>query len=930
MWAQLQRRRTLRGIKPGLRISFLAMILVLAALAGISRQNALAQSSPLHPTFPLLDAQGENVLDSGAPVSTMQTCGNCHDTAFIAEHSFHADAGLSQFGAPGSVSGGDEWDVSPGLFGRWDPLTYRYLSPADDALIDLTTAAWIQSIGSRHVGGGPAMVSREGVPLTDLAGDTPTVETAIVDPLTGDLTVWDWQASGVEEMNCFLCHMPDPANDARIEQLEAGEFRWANTATLLNSGIVSRTVDGWTWNPAAFDDSGELSADFVRIQDPSNENCGQCHGVVHDSTDDPLTLNSLDGPGTWSTLTTGQIFSPQRLNESGMNLTDKADLTRVWDVHAARVVNCTDCHFSLNNPIYYQESADTRPDHLLFDARRMDIGEYLLQPLHQFAKGESVQSLVAPELSGSMRRCESCHSIDATHDWLPYKERHMETVSCESCHIPALYAPAVQQIDWTVLTADGAPRRELRGAEGDLSSVTTLIDGYAPILLQRPRVDGAPNLAPHNLISAWFWVYGAPARPVREADLQQVYLDADGYRAQVLAQLDDNGDGLLQDAELSLTDDGDVEFVAGELAALGLENPRITGEIRAYTVSHNVINGEWALKDCQACHSEDSRLAASFELASYVPGGVTPAFVGDDAVGAGSNLYADNDGRLMIRPATSLEGLYVLGHDRVSLVDWIGAGIFVGTILLVMLHGGLRVLAARRAPHGHSALEKVYMYTVYERLWHWLQTATILLLIFTGLIIHKPDIFGVFSFRYAVQVHNILAVILVINAALSVFYHLVSGEIRQYLPRPAGFFSQTIAQATFYVRGIFRGEEHPFEKDVRHKLNPLQQLTYFGILNVLLPLQIVTGILMWSVQRWPEIAGMLGGLPFLAPFHTLIAWLFATFIVLHVYLTTTGPTPMAGIKAMIFGWDDVEVHAHAAAGSAVTAAHSTTQSEARS
>ena len=117
----------------------------------------------------------------------------------------------------------------------------------------------------------------------------------------------------------------------------------------------------------------------------------------------------------------------------------------------------------------------------------------------------------------------------------------------------------------------------------------------------------------------------------------------------------------------------------------------------------------------------------------------------------------------------------------------------------------------------------------------------------------------------------------------------------------------------FYVRGIFRNEPHPFEKVPERKLNPLQQVTYFGILNVLLPLQILTGILMWGAQRWPEIAARLGGLPFLAPFHTLIAWLFATFIVMHVYLTTTGHTPLAGIKSMMLGWDEVEVHDPAAA-----------------
>jgi thiosulfate reductase cytochrome b subunit len=85
-------------------------------------------------------------------------------------------------------------------------------------------------------------------------------------------------------------------------------------------------------------------------------------------------------------------------------------------------------------------------------------------------------------------------------------------------------------------------------------------------------------------------------------------------------------------------------------------------------------------------------------------------------------------------------------------------------------------------------------------------------------------------------------------------------------------------------------------------------MTYLAILNVLLPLQMITGALMWGMQRWPAVAGQLGGLPFLAPFHTLIAWLFASFIVLHVYLTTTGATPLANIRAMIMGWDEVEGH----------------------
>ena len=295
-------------------------------------------------------------------------------------------------------------------------------------------------------------------------------------------------------------------------------------------------------------------------------------------------------------------------------------------------------------------------------------------------------------------------------------------------------------------------------------------------------------------------------------------------------------------------------------------------------------------------------------LADRTPGGVVPELTAVSGLLWTGEVQANDNGTLNFQPQAEAAGLYVLGHNAVGLIDLFGALAFVGVLLGIFVHGGLRWWFARQqVAHHPAALQEIYMYDVYERLWHWLQTAAILLLLFTGLVIHKPATFGIFSFSYVVQVHNVLAAILVINAVLSLFYHLASGEIRQFLPRPHGFFDQAIEQSLYYVRGIFRQEPHPFAKTREHKLNPLQQITYFAILNLLLPLQIITGALMWGVQRWPETAVRLGGLPFLAPFHTLIAWLFAAFIVMHVYLTTTGHTPLAGIRAMILGWDEVEM-----------------------
>ncbi len=896
---------------PPRRFSLWLLVAIPALLFILAAGVALAQEPSVHPTFPLLDENGQNVLESGQPVSTMTSCGECHDTAYIESHSFHTAVGLNEFTQAGQAPTGRAWDTSPGLFGKWNPLTYRYLTPSGDDRLDLGTADWIRQFGARHVGGGPAVASRTGELLTALAVIENDPETHVLDPETGAAAPWDWQESGVVEMNCFLCHLANPNNEARIAELQAGRFQWANTATLLGAGIVEKVGNDWQWHEAAFTAEGELAAPFSAMQDPTNENCGQCHGLVHVEPDQPLATTGCQAD-QWSTETTGQIMSPQRLADSGMNLAGKQALSRAWDIHAERLVACVDCHFSLNNPIYYQESEETRPEHLKFDARRLDFSDYLLRPSHEFAKGQSAQGSLAPELKGSMRRCESCHSIEATHDWLPYKERHMDAISCESCHIPQMYAPARQMLDWTVLNPTGEPQVGCRGFAGEPGDFDRLITGYTPVLLSRRTIDGDATLAPHNLISAWFWVYGDPTRPVRLLDLQSAYFsDTGDYHPDVLAALDNNGNGELEETELRLDTPDKVEVIKSRLAALGLANPRITAEVQPYSINHNVTHGEWVTKDCQACHSQESRLTQPIMLASYLPGNVLPEFVIDTNTEVAGETYTTPQGELMYRPATTAKGLYILGHDRVAWVDWVGVLILLSTIGGIAVHAGLRFFVSLRLPQHEPELEQVYMYTTYERLWHWLQALAIMALIFTGLIIHRPDMFGQFSFAYAVQVHNILGFILLINALLAAFYHLASGEIRQYLPHPQGFFSQAITQTLYYTRGIFRGEAHPFQKNPQKKLNPLQQITYFGILNVLLPLQVISGMMIWGAQQWPQIANSLGGLPFLAPFHTLVAWLFASFLIMHIYLTTTGHTPLANIKAMIVGWDEVEVHGKA-------------------
>jgi len=718
-------------------------------------------------------------------------------------------------------------------------------------------------------------------------------------------------ASGTMEMNCFLCHLETPNTDARAEFIKVGSFGDANTATLLGLDVVDYDGATWNWNTEAFvEETSELKSEFVKIQDPTNANCAACHGEVHTAINEPLTYTAcdLDFP---QTATTGQVVASQRISASGVNLSNKDELDRSWDIHAERQLQCTDCHYALNNPAHAFEAQGDNPEHLVYDPRTLEIGEYLERPDHNFARGESAQFNVAPELKGTMRRCESCHDASKGHsDWLPYIETHIAVVACETCHIPQMYAPAIESYDWTVLTTNNEPVKTCRGVDGEPNQITSLVTGYEPVLLNRNNVDGDQLLAPYNLITTYYWVYednNGNKRPVRLTDLEAVYFENGSYASDIIAAFDANADGSLSNDELKIDSSAKEDLVKTKLASLGLNDPRIEGLTQPYSINHNVTRGENAVNDCKTCHDDDSRITQPIMLSSYAPNGTMPVFDSNNNVNASGEIVTGEDGAIYYNPVPANDDMYVFGSSRVNWIDWLGALMFAGSLLGVIGHGTMRYLSGRKQTKGPKRTERIYMYESYRRFWHWLQTASIVILLFTGLIIHRPDIFGVFSFHGVVIIHNVLAVVLVLNAALSLIYHLATDRVREFIPHPYGFFDDAIVQAKYYMTGIFNREPHPFEKRPDSRMNPIQKATYFGILNVLLPLQIITGALMWAVQKFPNI---LGGLPFLAPFHSLVAWSFATFILVHVYMTTTGATPLEAMRAMVTGYEEVEVHEH--------------------
>ena len=195
---------------------------------------------------------------------------------------------------------------------------------------------------------------------------------------------------------------------------------------------------------------------------------------------------------------------------------------------------------------------------------------------------------------------------------------------------------------------------------------------------------------------------------------------------------------------------------------------------------------------------------------------------------------------------------------------------------------------------------RMYIYKRYERFWHWSQALLVIAMLFTGVEVHGS--YHLLGFEAAVRLHTVAAWLLLTLWAFTIFWQFTTGEWRQYLPT----HKKVVAMAMYYGWGMFRGAPHPFKKTALKKHNPLQRLAYLGLLALISPLIWGSGLLYLFRAYW----GPMGidtwlTLENVAWAHTAGAFMMLTFVIVHVYLTTTGHTLTAHIKAMVTGWEEV-------------------------
>lgn len=202
-----------------------------------------------------------------------------------------------------------------------------------------------------------------------------------------------------------------------------------------------------------------------------------------------------------------------------------------------------------------------------------------------------------------------------------------------------------------------------------------------------------------------------------------------------------------------------------------------------------------------------------------------------------------------------------------------------------------------------SNRKRVYLYSRYERFWHWTQAFLILFLAVTGFEIHGS--YTLLGFEEAHKFHNNAAWILMVLIIFTIFWHFTTGEWRQYLPTSKNLR----AQLEYYITGIFRNAPHPTKKSLLSKLNPMQRLVYLGLKIIFIPLMVLSGLayMFYRYQADGEIVTTgIGDLGLIAGIHTLGAYILLAFVIVHIYLITTGHTLTSNLRAMITGWEELD------------------------
>lgn len=197
--------------------------------------------------------------------------------------------------------------------------------------------------------------------------------------------------------------------------------------------------------------------------------------------------------------------------------------------------------------------------------------------------------------------------------------------------------------------------------------------------------------------------------------------------------------------------------------------------------------------------------------------------------------------------------------------------------------------------------EIVIIFKRFERFWHWVQAAIVIVMLVSGFEVHGS--YHLLGYENAVALHTTAAWSLVTLWVFTIFWHFTTGEWKQYIPT----LKKVDAMIKYYILGIFIRAPHPFRQTVLIKHNPLQRLAYFFLWVFISPVIWLTGWAYLFYARWQEWGlEQYLALEDVAFFHAVGAFMMLAFLIVHLYLITTGRTVMSHLRAMITGRGEID------------------------
>jgi hypothetical protein len=593
------------------------------------------------------------------------------------------------------------FNVSPGMYGKFSIIPNRQLTCLGIAAaqdFDLGTPEWLSKCGACHTGGGISEFDSQGRKYgTPEArpGSPLDRDYHVRDRDSGQVVPWDWAKSGITEGDCFLCHVPGANRGARRERVTAGDFRWANNATLVGSGVVEEAPDGSLgYLREAFNADGTVRPEILGLSDPALENCALCHGFTARSATTIQPIQHADIMR--GTEKAGWIYNGAKISATvSPNVVGREAMDYPWDVHAAASLICVDCHFSPNNPGRMIQADPEK--HLSYRPRGQNIAGYLRKPDHNFARGNIPPETVNVTRHFTMRGCADCHEAEKTHAFLPYKKRHFRALACQTCHIPAVHFWAYRSDEWAFLMDTGTSRITFRGINGSIVDPEAQVTGFFPAYIPTRDRNGNLQIRPTNLITGVYWWDAAKDRPVFTWQVQKALFesrDPDGtwiYRPEVPKAFGDE-DGFIDLPQAVYDSPEKIALVKGLLKEhAGIENAELRIEVVPWAMSHSIVGKGQATRDCIACHGSNSILHRPLDLDDALPEGVPAYYSGSQrpVVERTSNGPVF-DNRELLAP------FYIIGSSRVAWIEWVGWLSVLGALLFVLVHGTLRIFLGGR------------------------------------------------------------------------------------------------------------------------------------------------------------------------------------------------------------------------------------------